>query len=220
MSGRRTKTVKRANNAAARELLENHYRSVGLVVESPPKASIDSLSKIIHSGDADAIQKALVGSTKYLKRLSKVAEDPIFYSSSSAPIAVAAAPTKKRVGTRARVNLLKRSKPTKQHKHKNIARHILAKHHPPVQSKCMAECAIKCLKESKFVPVVAAAPVAAVPASTQELRALFSNLSPPRTAPVRQRLRKMGELPEKAYYHQTTNTTRRKGRKGKTIPYR
>jgi len=87
------------------------------------------------------------------------------------------------------------------------------------------------MKEPKFVPLSAAAMAAAAPAmpsSTQELRAFFSDLSPPREAPVRQRLRRIGELPETPYYHQLKKTkpyqhmlrsTKRRGRPANTINY-
>ena len=221
MSGRRTKTVKRANNAAARELLEDHYRSVGLEAASPPKASLEALSKIIHSGDDVAIRRILAGSTKYLKRATAASAAS---AAAAAPAAAAAAtPKRKKVGTRSKA---------KPYTYKDPARHLRPKHHPPVQNRCMTECALKCMKEPKFVPLAAAAMAAAaptMPSSTQELRAFFSDLSPPREAPVRQRLRRIGELPETPYYHQLTKTkpyqhmlrnTKKRGRPANTINYK
>jgi len=217
MSGRRTKTVKRANNAAARELLEDHYRSVGLEAASPPKASLEALSKIIHSGDDVAIRRVLAGSTKYLKRATAAATAATATAAAPAP-----APKRKKSGTRSKA---------KPYTYKDPARHLRSKHHP-AQNRCMTECALKCMKEPKFVPLSAATMAAAAPAmpsSTQELRAFFSDLSPPREAPVRQRLRRIGELPETPYYHQLTKTkpyqhmfrsTKKRGRPANTINYK
>ena len=224
MSGRRTKTVKRANNAAARELLEEHYRSVGLEAASPPKASLEALSKIIHSGDDVAIRRVLAGSTKYLKRATTASAAAAAAAAAPAAAAAAAAtPKRKKSGTRSKA---------KPYTYKDPARHLRPKHHPPVQNRCMTECALKCMKESTFVPLSAATMAAAAPAmpsSTQELRAFFSDLSPPREAPVRQRLRRIGELPETPYYHQLTKTkpyqhmlrsTKKRGRPANTINYK
>jgi len=237
MSGRRTKNAKRANNAAAAELLENHFREAGFEGVAPPTASLKALSKIISSGDATRISRVLAGSTKYVKGRS--GKEVPFSSSSSAPIASAfepaieAALNKKRSRmSRVKLNFTKTAPKRVSVSRYNKQRLALPRPH---QTKCMTECAIACMakeQETLFEPLVPhpappPSPTTPMPSSTQELRELFSSMPPP--PPVRQRLRRNGEMPQKPYYHQLTKTrpyhqmlsrkTMKRGRRAKTINY-
>jgi hypothetical protein len=231
MSSRRTKNAKRANNAAAAELLETHFREAGLEGTVPPTASLKALSKIISSGDRTSIARVLAGSTKYVK--GKAGKAPVpFASSSSAVLASAFEPvlSKRSKMSRVKLNFAKTKRAPAVSRY-NTLRSALPRPH---QTKCMTECALACMakeKETPFVPLVPhpappPSPASPMPSSTQELRELFSSL-PPR--PVRQRLRKMSEMPQKPYYHQLTKTkpyhqmlsrkTRKRGIRAKTINY-
>jgi hypothetical protein len=239
MSSRRTKNAKRANNAAAAALLDEHFREAGLEGTAPPTASLKALSKVISSGNSTSIARILAGSTKYVKGRASKAPVP-FSSSSSSVLASAFEPviedalnkqkSKRSRMSRIKINFMKTKKaPTYR---VNALRAALPRPH---QTKCMTECAIACMvkeKEKPFVrtlPPVAPppSPVSAMPSSTQELRELFSSMPPP--PPVRQRLRKMSEMPQKPYYHQLTKTkpyhqmlsrkTRKRGIRAKTINY-
>ena len=248
MSGRRTKNAKRANNAAAAELLENHFREAGLEGTVPPTASLKALSKVISSGDATSIARILAGSTKYVKGKSGKAPVP-FASSSSSVLASAFEPviedalkqkSKRSRMSRVKINMRTKKAPTYR---VNALRAALPRPH---QTKCMTECAIACMakeKETPFVrtlppappppspvsPVSPVSPTIPMPSSTQELRELFASLPPPREAPVRQRLRKISEMPQAPYYHQLTKgkpyhqmlsrKTRKRGIRAKTINY-
>jgi hypothetical protein len=212
MSGRRTKNAKRANNAAARELLENHYREKGLEGIAPPTSSVTALSKIISSGDTLDIAKILASSTKYAKgkAMAPVNEEaPVQQKSKKSR------KSKKSKVSRIKLNFTKKAAPR--------SKKVRALPTPP-PNKCMTECALACMAKEKETPFVRTlSPVASMPSmpsSTQELRELFSNLSPAREAPVRRRLRRLGEIPAKPYYHQRTNTTLKKGRRAKTMNYR
>jgi hypothetical protein len=234
MSSRRTKNAKRANNAAAAELLEGHFREAGLEGVVPPTASLKALSKVISSGDRTSIARILAGSTKYVK--GKAGKAPVpFASSSSSVLASAFEPvlSKRSKMTRVKLNFEKTKKAPVVSRY-NKLRSALPRPH---QTKCMTECALACMAKEKETPFVRTLPPAApppspatsMPSSTQELRELFSSLPPPRETPVRQRLRKMSEMPQKPYYHQLTKTkpyhqmlsrkTRKRGISGKTINY-
>lgn len=237
MSGRRTKNAKRANNAAAAELLENHFREAGLEGTVPPTASLKALSKVIRSGDSTSIARILAGSTKYIK--GRAGKAPAPFSSSSSALASAFEPviedalkqkSKRSRMSRVKINFTKTKKAPVVSRY-NKLRAALPRPH---QTKCMTECALACMAKEKETPFVrtlppAAPPATSMPSSTQELRELFSSLPSPREAPVRQRLRKISELPQKPYYHQLTKTTpyhqmlsrktRKRGIRAKTINY-
>jgi len=231
MSSRRTKNAKRANNAAAAELLEGHFREAGLEGTVPPTASLKALSKIIRSGDSTSIARILAGSTKYVK--GRVGKEVPFASSNSSVLASAFEPvlSKRSKMSRVKLNFTKTKKAPAVSRY-NKLRLALPRPH---QTKCMTECALACMAKEKETPFVRTlspippSPVSAMPSSTQELRELFSSLPPSRQTPVRQRLRKMSELPQKPYYHQLTKTkpyhqmlsrkTRKRGISGKTINY-
>ena len=226
MSSRRTKNAKRANNAAAAELLEGHFREAGLEGTAPPTASLKALSKVISSGDRKSIARILAGSTKYVKGKAGKA----FASSSSSVLASAFEPvlSKRSKMSRVKLNFAKTKKAPVVSRY-NKLRLALPRPH---QTKCMTECALACMAKEKETPFVRTlspippSPVSAMPSSTQELRELFSSLPPPT---VRQRLRKMSEMPQKPYYHQLTKTkpyhqmlsrkTRKRGVRAKTINY-
>ena len=104
MSSRRTKNAKRANNAAAAELLEGHFREAGLEGTAPPTASLKALSKVISSGDRTSIARILAGSTKYVK--GKAGKAPVpFASSSSSVLASAFEPVLSKRSKMSRVKL-------------------------------------------------------------------------------------------------------------------
>ena len=226
MSSRRTKNAKRANNAAAAELLEGHFREAGLEGTAPPTASLKALSKVISSGNSTSIARILAGSTKYVKGKAGKA----FASSSSSVLASAFEPvlSKRSKMSRVKLNFAKTKKAPVVSRY-NTLRSALPRPH---QTKCMTECALACMAKEKETPFVRTlspippSPVSAMPSSTQELRELFSSLPPPT---VRQRLRKMSEMPQKPYYHQLTKTkpyhqmlsrkTRKRGVRAKTINY-
>ena len=242
MSSRRTKNAKRTNNAAAAELLEGHFREAGLEGVVPPTASLKALSKIISSGDRTSIERILAGSTKYVK--GKAGKAPVpFASSSSSVLASAFEPViedalNKKKSTKSKMSRIKinftKTKKAPVVSRYNKLRSALPRPH---QTKCMTECALACMakeKETPFEPLVPhpappPSPVSSMPSSTQELRELFSSLPPSRETPVRHRLRRVGEMPEKPYYHQLTKTkpyhqmlsrkTVKRGRSAKTINY-
>jgi hypothetical protein len=86
---------------------------------------------------------------------------------------------------------------------------------------CRAQCAASCAAKIKETPFVRKAGSALPPpSSTQELHSLYPSLSPARTPPTRRRLRKLGEVAPKPYYHQRTRTSNRGGIPAQNIPYR
>jgi hypothetical protein len=151
MSGRRTKNAKRANNAAAAELLENHFREAGLEGTTPPTASLKALSKVISSGNSTSIARILAGSTKYVKGKSGKEQAP-FSSSSSSVLASAFAPaiedalknSKRSKMSRIKVNFTKTKRVPAYRS--NVLRAALPRPH---QTKCMTECAIACMAKEK-----------------------------------------------------------------------
>jgi len=179
-SSRRSHRIKAINNSTAKGLLEEKFSASGLGGVAPSKASVDALSKLIRSGNAATVEKAVASIVRRAQH------------SSSTTRRSRARPS----GSRVKVNFTKRNakKSTAVSKRRVLPAPPAGTPYETCRTKCAMECLLK-NTEKAFVRTLPAAAPAAAPASTQELRALFSSLPPPR-AP------KKAKGSETPYYHQ------------------
>ena len=220
---RRTRNAKRINDGAAEDLLKVRFASVGLRGVPIPKKSIEALSKVIGTNDMAAMNKIIAASIKYAQGVEAAAPpaplDPAF--ASAVAMSTSAKHKKRSHKHRVKIDFTKRGTPALVLPGPPRFPAPLMTPYDTCRAQCAASCAAK-IKETPFVrrpdpdPVLSLPP----PSSTQELHSLFSNLSPARTPPTRRRLRKLGEVAPKPYYHQRTRTSNREGIPAQNIPYR
>ena len=235
---RRTRNAKRINDGAAEDLLKIRFASVGLKGVPIPKKSIEALSKVIGTNDMAAMSKIIAASIKYAQGVEATAVavaagatgvaapaaagdvaplDPAF--ASAVALSTSAKHKKRSHKHRVKIDFMNRGTPTPAPVLPGPPRFPA----PPMTpyDTCRAQCAASCAAKIKETPFVRKAGSALPPpSSTQELHALFSNLSPARTPPTRRRLRKLGEVAPKPYYHQRTRVSNRGGIPAQNIPYR
>ena len=223
---RRTRNAKRINDGAAEDLLKVRFASVGLKGVPIPKKSIEALSKVIGTNDMTAMSKIIAASIKYAQGVEAAATaapaapaplDPAF--ASAVAMSTSAKHKKRSHKHRVKIDFTKRGTPTP------VLPGPPRFPAPPMTpyDTCRAQCAASCaakIKETPFVRKPGPLNSTPPPSSTQELHALFSNLSPARTPPTRRRLRKLGEVAPKPYYHQRTRVSNRGGLPAQNIPYR